>query len=68
MNNSQSPHYLKRESESTPILSDSKQSKIDLNQFINLARCKDMRKISLKGLFCPKNLESKQIILTMKFT
>lgn len=46
MNNSQSPHYLKRESESTPILSDSKQSKIDLNQFINLTRCKDMRKIS----------------------
>ncbi len=24
----------------------SKQSKIDLNQFINLTRCKDMRKIS----------------------
>ena len=27
-----------------------------------------MRKISLKGLFCPKSLESKQIILTMKIT
>ena len=36
----------KKESESTPILPDSKQSKIDLNQFINLTRCKDMRKIS----------------------
>ena len=56
----------KKESESTPILPDSKQSKIDLNQFINLTRCKDMRKISLKGLFCPKSLESKQIILAMR--
>ena len=55
----------KKESESTPILPDSKQSKIDLNQFINLTRCKDMRKISLKGLFCPKSLESKQIILSL---
>ena len=27
-----------------------------------------MRKISLNGLFCPKSLESKQIILTMKIT
>ena len=27
-----------------------------------------MRKISLKELFCPKSLESKQIILTMKIT
>ena len=45
----------KKESESTPILPDSKQS-----------RCKDMRKISLKGLFCPKSLESKQIILAMR--
>ena len=33
----------KKESESTPILPDSKQSKIDLNQFINLTRCKYMR-------------------------
>ena len=33
-----------KESESTPILPDSKQSKIDLNQFINLTRRKDMRK------------------------
>ena len=40
-----------KESESTPILPDSKQSKIDLNQFINLTRRKDMRKISLKELF-----------------
>ena len=47
------------------VLSDPKQSKIDLNQFINLTRCKDMRKISLKGLFCPKSLESKQIILSL---
>ncbi len=44
------------ESESTPILPDSKQSKIDLNQFINLTRRKDMRKISLKELFYLKSL------------
>ena len=25
-----------------------------------------MKKISLKGLFCPKSLESKQIILAMR--
>mgnify|MGYP007045833312 CR=1 FL=1 len=42
--------------ESTPILPDSKQSKIDLNQFINLTRRKDMRKISLKELFYLKSL------------
>ena len=46
----------KKESESTPILPDSKQSKIDLNQFINLTRRKDMRKISLKELFYLKSL------------
>ena len=45
-----------KESESTPILPDSKQSKIDLNQFINLTRRKDMRKISLKELFYLKSL------------
>lgn len=39
-----------------PILPDSKQSKIDLNQFINLTRRKDMRKISLKELFYLKSL------------
>ena len=58
----------KKESESTPILSDSKQSKIDLNQFINLTHDKDMRKISLKGHLCPKSLAFKQILLTMKIT
>ena len=31
-------------------------SKIDLNQFINLTRRKDMRKISLKELFYLKSL------------
>ena len=46
----------KKVSESTPILPDSKQSKIDLNQFINLTRRKDMRKISLKELFYLKSL------------
>ena len=46
----------KKRSESTPILSDPKQSKIDLNQFINLTRRKDMRKISLKELFYLKSL------------
>ena len=45
---------LKKESESTPILPDSKQSKIDLNQFINLTRYKDMRKFSLEELFYSK--------------
>ena len=45
---------LKKESESTPILPDSKQSNIDLNQFINLTRYKDMRKFSLEELFYSK--------------
>lgn len=35
----------KERPESTPILSGPKQSKIDLNQFINLTHGKDMRKI-----------------------
>ena len=56
----------KKESESTPILPDSKQSKIDLNQFINLTRRKDMRKISLKELFCSKSLKYRQICLLIK--
>lgn len=55
-NRKESPLFSKRESESTPILSDSKQSKIDLNQFINLTRYKDMRKISLPRHLCPKIL------------
>ena len=63
-----SDSLCKRESESTPILSDSKQSKIDLNQFINLTHYKDMRKISLKGYLCLKSLAFKQILPTIKIT
>ena len=54
----------KKRSESTPILSDPKQSKIDLNQFINLTRRKDMRKILLMRLFYLKKLDFKQLLQT----
>ena len=44
------------------------ESKIDLNQFINLTHYKDMRKISLKGYLCLKSLAFKQILPTIKIT
>ena len=39
-------------------------SKIDLNQFINLTRRKDMRKILLMRLFYRKKLDFKQLLQT----